>query len=137
MAKKKNAQRKKDGMGISLRMLLCFACSIISAALITLLCSFITYQLPDPAKYTHIAAYASLILSAVTAGVLSAVFARDNAYLCALSVSGCTVLVMIILAASLGGISGMAVSVYAAYTLISLLFAWLFSRNGGRRTKRR
>ena len=137
MAKKKTAQKKRGGTGVAVRMALCLACSIISAALITLLCSLITYQLPDPAKYTHIAAYASLTLSAVATGVLSAVFMRDKAYLCALAVSGCTVIIMLILAASLGGISGMAVSVYAAYTLVSLFFAWLFSRNGGRRTKRR
>ena len=137
MAKKKTAQKKRGGTGVAVRIALCLACSTVSAVLIVLLCSLITYQLPDPAKYTHIAAYASLALSAVAVGVLSTVFMRENAYLCALAVSGCTVVIMLILAVSLGGISGMAVSIYAAYTLVSLFFAWLFSRGGGRRTKRR
>ena len=134
---KKRTHKSKNGLGMPIKMLLCLFCSVALAILVLLLCSLAVYQLPDPARYTHIASYVALFLSAVATGVLSARLVPDNAYLCALSVCGCIVAVMLTLAAAFGGVGGMAVSVYAAYTLISLVFAWLFSRRGVRRTSRR
>lgn len=120
-----------------IRMALVLLSTAVLAVCFVLASAAVIYQTSDPGAYVSVGAYCALALTAVSCGIFSALFCRESAFPCALCVSGVFVCIMLAIAAVSGGVAPACVTVYAGFMLVSVLFAWFFSRGGAKRKRKR
>ncbi len=122
---------------VLIRMSLAFVSTAVFAVISVLAVTAAVYATDDPGAHVSVGAYCALALTAAACGTFSALYCRRSAFTCALSTSGTAVCVMLAFAAISGGVAPICVTVYAGFMLVSVLFAWIFSRDQGKKHKRK
>ncbi|MBQ7171561.1 MAG: hypothetical protein IJR89_04725 [Clostridia bacterium] len=117
----------KGGTGVWLCLLKAAAFTLLSLLLFLLLSSAVICRTADPARLAILAAGASLLFGAAACGFFSVRFCPERPLFAALAVSACFVLLFLILSLCLSLFSAGALPGYAAFLLLSLLFARLFT----------
>ena len=139
----KMAKSKKRGAslppaaGMLIRIALVLVSTAVFAVVSVLIACAVIYATDDPGAHVDVGAYFALALTAMACGAFSALFCRESAFPCAVCASGTAVCVMLVIAAVSGNVMPICVSVYAGFMLVSVLLAWLFSRGGRGRRKRK
>lgn len=135
---KKRGKALPPAAEVLVRMALVLVSTAAFAVISVLIMSAVIYATDDPGAHVSVGAYCALALTAASCGMFSALLCRESAFACAVCTSGTAVCIMLALAALSGGVAPICVTVYAGFMLVSVLFAWLFSRGGTkRRIKRR
>ncbi len=134
---KKRGRELPQAAAVLIRIALALLSTAVFAVISVLVCSAVVYGTDDPGAHVSAGAYCALVLTAMSCGMFSAIFCRESAFPCALCTSGTAVCVMLVFAAVSGGVAPICVTVYAGFMLVSVLFAWLFSRGGAQRRKRK
>ncbi len=134
---KKRGSQLPPAADVLIRMALSLASTSAFAVISVLILSAVIYATDDPGAHVSVGAYCALALTALSCGMFSALFCRESAFTCALSTSGAAVCLMLAFAAVSGGVAPICVTVYAGFMLVSVVFAWLFSRGQGKKHKRK
>ena len=136
---KKRGGNLSPAARVFIRMAFALLATVVFAVVSVFASTAVVYATDDPGMHVSVGAYCALALTAVACGLFSAIFCRESAFLCALCTSGASACIMLAVAAFSGGVSPACVTFYAAFMLIAVLFAGIFSRRPqrGPKTRRR